>query len=252
MRAAGTGDPTGRWVGTRMVPTGEVAVVRGPQRLVAVLGSCVGVAMLDEGNRIGGICHVFAPRSPDGRRSTEYADVAVPALVEAVASAGGRPHLCRVAVAGGAELFPGAGAAIGRANAEAVVDALAAFGLRPHEQDTGGGEVTELSVEPAEGRIRIRRTVFRLLGGGIPTGSAPPGGLAFPDEAGFVRALREVDERVARRLAREGLPGDGRPPLAVRRRIDEIVLEAMQEYAAARGFGTLFVAAAYARWMEKL
>ncbi len=47
-----------------MVPPGNMVVSKGsPQILAATLGSCVGLAMFDKTNKIGGLIHVVLPRS---------------------------------------------------------------------------------------------------------------------------------------------------------------------------------------------
>jgi chemotaxis protein CheD len=125
-----------------MVRIGELEVV-GPSdaaRLVTVgLGSCVGVALIDERSGTIGLAHVFLPEPPPsgpkpGAGRGTYATTAVPELVAGlIAAAPGpvsRASLTAV-IAGGATMFGNRpGQDVGQRNVEAVTAMLERIGIR--------------------------------------------------------------------------------------------------------------------------
>jgi chemotaxis protein CheD len=84
------------------VIAGEVRVEPAPAKLTTVLGSCVAVTLWCADAGIGGINHYLLPRSADGKRSAQYGDIAIDALVDAMISAGARPARMVAKVFGGA------------------------------------------------------------------------------------------------------------------------------------------------------
>jgi chemotaxis protein CheD len=144
------------------VGIGALAVSRRPDDvLTAILGSCVGVVMLDHASGVCGLAHVMLPDSRMGRGEelpAKYADLAVPALLAAMRAAGARASRIALALAGGAEIFGLGGAAggIGTRNVGAVRDGALAVGLRPAREDVGGGggRLCEVWVGPRQVVVR--------------------------------------------------------------------------------------------------
>ena len=90
------------------VDIGEARVQRCPDRLVAVLGSCVGVALFDPSTRIGGLAHVVMPKSPqNGSNPLRYVDTAVPLLIAELERQGARTTRLQAKLAGGASGLAG-------------------------------------------------------------------------------------------------------------------------------------------------
>ena len=57
---------------------GEILVLRAPEQIRTVLGSCVGVALCDQIAGVGGLCHVILPASKEGSGDPgKFADTAV-------------------------------------------------------------------------------------------------------------------------------------------------------------------------------
>ncbi|MGE4426888.1 MAG: chemotaxis protein CheD [Solirubrobacteraceae bacterium] len=151
---------------------GELAVTdRDDDALCAIgLGSCIGLVLLDTGRARAGLAHVVLPDSaahrgaPDGPPPGKFADVAVPALVDAIVAIGARRSRLGAVLVGGAAMFalrPGRpGQDVGRRNAEAVRQALKDLAIPVLAADTGG----------STGRtLRVRSTgtvVVRLAGAG--------------------------------------------------------------------------------------
>jgi chemotaxis protein CheD len=153
-----------RVAGSIKVGLGQLSASRDPEEAIAALGlgSCIGLTMHDPVSKVGGMAHVMLPDSTTARSLElpgKYADTAVPALVQALEDLGGRASRFVVHMAGGAQMFSGAGGGvlnIGCRNAVAVRAALQAAGLRLRSADTGGsvGRTLELAVGPGVVTVR--------------------------------------------------------------------------------------------------
>lgn len=139
-------------------------------RLVTVgLGSCVGVAIVDQTDGTAALAHVFLPKQPatgprDGAGLGTYADVAIPELVRRVQEqSGSRSTRQLVAMmVGGACMFSGrTGADVGDRNVAAVRAALGAFGIAVVAEDVGGSKGRTMRVEPGPGAL----VTVRVVGG---------------------------------------------------------------------------------------
>jgi len=86
---------------------GQVHVARKPYILFAVLGSCVGVTIIDRVSGIGGMAHVLLPVSrgvADAGMPGKYADLAVDCLVDSLIECGATDGNLIAYLAGGAAL----------------------------------------------------------------------------------------------------------------------------------------------------
>jgi chemotaxis protein CheD len=108
---------------------GQVHVARAPHVLFAVLGSCVGVSIIDTRARLGGMVHVLLPSArgeDDPGFPGKYADRGVDCLIDCMLAKGALLDRMVAYVAGGAALTsdtdPNAG--IGAANAAMAVARL--------------------------------------------------------------------------------------------------------------------------------
>ena len=142
--------------------------IGGPgDRLEALgLGSCIGLAMVDKVNRVGGMVHIMLPDSKivqgPVKQLGKYADTAVPELLDQVLRAGAMRERLVVKMAGGAEMFSFAGSdapkmAIGKRNTEAVNGFLKEYRLKLSGSDTGGnkGRTFIVSLDELSFMIRI-------------------------------------------------------------------------------------------------
>ncbi len=150
-----------------VVRMGELAVSADPgAHLVTMgLGSCIGLVVVDRIRRVAGLAHVMLPQARPGQADGvapaargKYADLAVPALVEAMLAAGARRLGLQVALVGGAQMF-GAGSGsldVGARNETAVRDALAAARLQVKAAATGGGKGRTVRVGVGSGQVLVR------------------------------------------------------------------------------------------------
>ena len=125
---------------TTSVGMGQVTVGAHPARLVAVLGSCLGVALYHRRLRLGALSHVVLPDS-SGREALpgKFADTAVPHMVELLKRQGAPTSSLVAKLAGGACMFGATGPMqIGLANADAVRCELKALRIPILAEDIGG------------------------------------------------------------------------------------------------------------------
>jgi chemotaxis protein CheD len=122
------------------VGMGQIAVGALPQKMKAVVGSCIALTLFHPRLQMGVMAHIVLPDAA-GREAMpgKFADTAVPYMLEAVRPWGVPPQTLLAKFAGGASMFASSGPLqIGSANAEAVVLALRKAGIRITAQDTGG------------------------------------------------------------------------------------------------------------------
>jgi len=151
-------------VGVRIiVGIGQIEVMNSPATLVGIaLGSCVGLIVYDELNRVGGLAHIMLPsgiqEKVDGLPA-KYADRAIPIMLERLAGLGGQAANYRAKLAGGAQMFLGGDGGrrhIGERNVELVRGLLAQRGIPLLARDTGGNyaRTVEFSTETFKMSIR--------------------------------------------------------------------------------------------------
>jgi len=152
------------------------------EELVAIgLGSCIGLAMVDRAAHVAGLAHVVLPESGGATGpAPKFADLAVPALLDAVRRAGGRKERLEVVLVGGARMFAmGGGLDIGARNDAAVREALHQQGLRVRATETGGSSGRTVRVHVADGTVLVHQAGGKpvaVLGPGAGSGAARAGG----------------------------------------------------------------------------
>lgn len=135
----------------RHVNMGQLLTGKGNDRLVAVLGSCVGLAFLWPNGQRCALAHCVLPHAPpeDGGMGARYVTQAVPSLLTAMGVTPADRQDVDVVLAGGASMF-GPGSAmlqVGRQNIVAALSTLQQFGLRVACSDLGGYAGRQLIVD---------------------------------------------------------------------------------------------------------
>lgn len=143
-----------------MVGMGQITAGGPPQKMKAVVGSCIALSLYHPRLKQGAMAHIVLPESA-GREGLpgKFADTAIPRMLEMLKELHA-PTACLTAkLAGGANMFGSSGPLqIGDANIEAVVRSLRAAGIRIAAQDIGGN--------------RGRRVTFECEGGAMIVESA--------------------------------------------------------------------------------
>lgn len=139
------------------VGMGQLRLAQAPERLVAVLGSCVAVCLHHPRLRVAAMAHVVLPDS-DGHTGGpgKFADTSVAALLKELEKTTGTRAGYVAKLAGGASMFGAAGPLqIGAANATAVKAALAAAQIKVVAEDLGGEHGRRVEFDPADGGLSI-------------------------------------------------------------------------------------------------
>lgn len=131
------------------------------------LGSCVGVALYDPRNRVGGLLHIMLPDSQFRSSAREfnpfmYADSGIYAFLNGLLSKGARKERLEARIAGGANMLQHSSLLdIGKRNAETVVATLKLERIPILGQSLGGVVGRSMSIRLDDGHVSVR-----LLGRG--------------------------------------------------------------------------------------
>ena len=136
------------------VRMGEIAVSSNPgDVLMSIgLGSCIGLALVDQRRGIAGLAHVMLPEALAGGGPVgKFADLAVPELVRQTTALGTSKNMLKAILVGGAQMFALGGSAamdIGVRNDTAVRAALAAERIPVLAAEVGGSKGRTIRVIP--------------------------------------------------------------------------------------------------------
>ncbi len=159
-----------------LVGMGEIAVSHNPHTLSCIgLGSCIGVALYDKINHIGGLAHIMLPDSEDAAYKTDkplkYANLGIDAMLKELQKIdrGLRHENITAKIAGGAHMFPSIDSSssmdIGKRNAECVRNKFKELGIRLIAEDTGGTHGRTIDFDLTTGIVYVyihQHEVIRL------------------------------------------------------------------------------------------
>lgn len=129
------------------------------------LGSCVGIALRDPVNKVGGLAHIMLPDSTAMKNSQQnvakFADTGIEELVAQMEKLGARRSRIVAKIAGGATMFTfqGSGSTVGQVgdrNVEAVKVKLKELKIPILAQDTGANYGRTVIFYPESGDFHIR------------------------------------------------------------------------------------------------
>ncbi|MTV47464.1 chemotaxis protein CheD [Heliobacillus mobilis] len=128
------------------------------------LGSCVGLTLYDESNKVAGMVHVMLPSSEVARKGdfkkAKFADTGVPELVDMLIKAGANRSRLKAKMAGGAQMFSFEGKmdtlSIGARNVEACKAELMKLRIPLIAEDTGGNYGRTIELFSQTGILEIR------------------------------------------------------------------------------------------------
>jgi chemotaxis protein CheD len=136
---------------------GEMSVARDGEELRTLLGSCIGLALYDRRQNVGGLAHIVLP-SARGKtdRPGKFADTAIPTLIAEMEKLVGGAVKLTAKMAGGASMFTTTVAAnIGLQNIEACEQLLGDFGIPILAKHCGGEQGRRMSLDTANGKVVI-------------------------------------------------------------------------------------------------
>ena len=92
-----------------IVGISEYKIVKEPQKIMTIgLGSCCGVIIYDEINKIAGLVHILLSNSGNEKKlinKAKYADTGIVALYEDMKKSGANSRFMKAKLAGGAHMF---------------------------------------------------------------------------------------------------------------------------------------------------
>ncbi len=149
-----------------MAGMGEYVVSHNDDTLMALgLGSCIGVAIVDEEAGIGGLAHVMLPDSAECQRENEtnpnkFADKAIPNMIEEMVKKGAKKERMKAKIAGGGHMFTSImdenQMNIGKRNGEAVIKVLETQGIPLTAKDIGGSLGRTVRFDLAKKKLIIK------------------------------------------------------------------------------------------------
>lgn len=130
---------------TIKVGIADMNVCKPPNNITTIgLGSCVGVAIRDTENKVGGLVHVMLPDSTSISSNTnlaKFADSGIKELVRIMEKEGAVRSRLEAKIAGGAQMFAFQNKTellgVGARNVEACKNALKSLGIPIKAEDTG-------------------------------------------------------------------------------------------------------------------
>lgn len=149
--------PLGPKAPTRTIGIADIVLVRSPERLRTVLGSCVGIAIYDRAVRLGGMAHVILPASNEGSGDPgKFADTAVDTLVQQLIAEGAEKLRLTAKIAGGASMFgEDHPEALGNRNVQAVLARLGKHTIRLAGSAVGGRKGRRMLLDPTTGEVQV-------------------------------------------------------------------------------------------------
>lgn len=140
----------------------DYKVAKSPYKLITLgLGSCVGIAIYDKVDKVGGLSHIMLPDSTLFRREVKvekFADLAIPKMVEEITK-GSRNKNLIAKIAGGASMFSftdETNGNIGYRNVVAVEKKLKELGIPILGKHTGGNIGRTMIVDLEDFTVNIR------------------------------------------------------------------------------------------------
>nr|NIS40471.1 chemotaxis protein CheD [Desulfuromonadales bacterium] len=147
----------------------EWVVAEAPEILVCYgLGSCLGIAVYDGVNRIGGLAHTLLPSAPAAgtiKRPGRFVDSAIKLIREELIYRGSSGENLQAKIVGGANMFEmfnsTDSAGIGARNIDAARAALQSVGIPLVAEDVGANFGRSMEFDLATGEVRVRTVVNR-------------------------------------------------------------------------------------------
>ena len=142
----------------------DLAVCSGEDAVTTLgLGSCIGIAIRDPANGIGGLVHIMLPDSTEIRNNTnrpKFADTGIEDLVNAIVAKGGSRSRLVAKIAGGAQMFAFGGKGdmirVGERNAISSKKKLSEMRIPLLAEDTGKDYGRTVVFYPKTGDFVIR------------------------------------------------------------------------------------------------
>ncbi|MEG0132530.1 MAG: chemotaxis protein CheD [Clostridium sp.] len=142
----------------------DYKTAKAPDRIMTIgLGSCVGIAIIDKKNKIGGLAHIMLPDSLKFNKISneiKFANLAIPILIKELIDNGAEAKNLRAKIAGGAAMFNFSDSKInmdiGARNSMAVKEILKEQRIPIDAEDIGGNKGRTITFDTENGDLHIK------------------------------------------------------------------------------------------------
>ena len=140
----------------------DIGVSKAPDVLRTILGSCVGICLYDQKNKIGGMSHIMLPtvKTKTSSSKSKYADTAIPMLLEDIMKIGAKKEEVIAKIIGGATMFNVSDNSImgeiGKNNVRKVREVLKELEIKIVAEDVGGDYGRTIDFYLDSGDIKIK------------------------------------------------------------------------------------------------
>jgi len=137
---------------------GEIMVVKEPQFISTILGSCVSVCLFDSIRKVAGMNHYLFPEFDDsGAERNKYGDIAIRALLDKILKSGSPIDSLVAKIFGGAKINSSNLRIFnaGQQNAQIATLLLKRFKIPIIAEDLGGNQGRRLEFNTGTGKVKL-------------------------------------------------------------------------------------------------
>lgn len=143
----------------------DYKIVKSPNKIMTIgLGSCCGVVLYDEINKIAGLVHILLPDSKNDKNilnKAKYADTGIILLYEEMKKAGANSRRIRAKIAGGAHMFNFKNTdnrifSVGEKNVKACKQTLAKLNISILAEDVLGSNGRTIVFDTLTNKLHIK------------------------------------------------------------------------------------------------
>ena len=140
----------------------DYGIATSPDILRTILGSCIGICLFDEGNKLGGLSHIMLPlKKSEEAPKKKYADTAIPMMLKEMIEQGAEQDKVTAKIIGGSNMFSIAKknylmGDIGRKNIITVKDVLHEMNIKIVSEDIGGDYGRTIDFYLETGMIKVK------------------------------------------------------------------------------------------------
>ncbi len=142
------------------VGVGDLKIARSPKTIKTSLGSCVGVVLYDNAQKIGGMLHLMLPNCKDRNgKLSKYADTGIPLLLDLMINeAKANKDTLKAKIFGGAKMFTVNSDLfdIGKSNIIETKNILENIGIRLVASRLGGTKGHQISLDTDSGIVQSK------------------------------------------------------------------------------------------------
>lgn len=142
----------------------DLNVAKSPGEIITVgLGSCIGIALYDRINKIGGLLHIMLPDSNQFKNISnplKFADLGIPIMIDNMKEKGANIRNLKAKISGGASMFNFSDKSmimdIGKRNIQAVKKNLNELSIPILAEEVGGKKGRTMILDTSSGIVQIK------------------------------------------------------------------------------------------------